>query len=244
MLSYIPLIVILAGLIAMAIVIILKKKKGSQSREAYFKSLGWQYHNGSSVHVIGDDLKKSTLNFKVSSETGGVSWSIFSYLYLQIDNVTNKPFTIFMAETSCMGNGRCILIPSFKNQSGYMGGKDILNNIPGIDSNFILRKIGIDTPLLSGLNVYETSDEIIKNNYHIYATGNNAFRQALSGKNEEAIGTYIMSLKNPAMIPFISFNPENLEVRISHMLEKPDEIKRLADLGISLIENTPALNKN
>lgn len=236
MLSYIPLIVILAGLIAMAIVIILRNRKGSQFREAYFKSLGWHYQKGSQVHVIGDDIKESTLNFKVGSRINGIEWNIFSYRYLKIDNVTSKPLTIFLAENNFMGGNTCILIPSFKNQSGYAGGKDILNYISGIGPDFILKKMGIDASLLSGLNVYETSDETIKNNYHIYATGNNAFRQALSGENEEAIGNYVMSLKNQSVTPFFSFNPGNLEIRILHTLEKPDEVKKLADLGIRLIE--------
>ena len=122
-----------------------------------------------------------------------------------------------------------------------MGGKDILSYIPNINSNFILKRIGIDDSLLAGLNVYETSDEVIKNHYHIYAASNNAFRQALCRENEEAIGRYIVNLKNPAMMPFFSFNPENLEIKISYMLENPDDIKKLADMGINLIENLSAL---
>jgi hypothetical protein len=66
--------------------------------------------------------------------------------------------------------------------------------------------------------------------------------QALSKKNEEAIRMYIMDIKNPAEVPFISFTPENIEIRIPLMIEKPDEIKKLADLGISLVKNTQTEN--
>jgi len=235
--NYIPLIVMVLGLAAMAAVLIFKKKAGNSARENYFKQLGWEYQKGSSAHVIGDEIEKSSLNFTLKGKEDGISWTIASYLYMEIDNKSNKPFSIFNCVLPDIKKGTCILIPAFKNQAGNNKNIELLSYFSQISNSDILKKFGFNTDFISSLAPFEASSQVVNNSYNILATDNNICKKVLGQENEKNLAAYIQNIKILTNMPLISLDCGKLEIKLPFTLQKPEETRKLADFGIDFTRN-------
>ncbi len=116
MLDYLPLIVILAALGAMAYFLTKGNKKGHEEREELAKANGWSYNADQSVIVAGKpDSQRNILYQLNGSSAGGTAWEMTARTHMEIEeSVTLK--RELMPNTEWLTNmpltGRMLLLPT------------------------------------------------------------------------------------------------------------------------------------
>ena len=233
MLNYIPLIVIVIGLAVMAVFLLRKKGSGHLSRENAFKEFQWSYEKGSSAYVIGENPENAALNFTVKGSIKGSDWAIKSYLYLQINNTTHNPYSIFRFEKGLIENNYFYAVPNL--QANIKA--DYLAYLPKINIGNILSKFNIEMSLIEKLKLVETRNDFFDKNFYIYSSDESQARKVTGKDTQFYLNNFTNKVKDPAKWPSISITPDCLEIKILWTLEKPEDIKAFADFGIAIIKN-------
>ncbi len=233
MISYIPLIVILAGLAVMAFFLIKNKKVSHSQREELAKKMGWDYYQSASVSTIADKGKKN-LYFRITGNIKEHNWGIDSFIRFQSDNVFYSPYSTFTSGKKYIGSHYFFMVPNQKNPK--TPAVDYLQYFEKINENRLSKVLGIDMDLVRKLTVYEDADEITKSNYVIYLSSQMIADQIM---NEDFINKlHLIAGRNhkKAEMPFVSITPQALQLKINKTLEKCEEIKEFAELGTALLQ--------
>ena len=237
MLGYIPLIVIVLGLVVMAIFMLKKKSSGHAAREKAVKESGWEYEKRNSAYAIGDDPETAALSFIVKGTVEDVPWEIQSSLFLSINNTTYQPNSVFRCEKQLIGDNYFIATPDFSQNTEPAAKKDYLSYLPKVTVENILEKFKIDTGLLANLKLYKSRNEYFNKNYYLYASDPDIVN-IITGKDT---GYYLVSFAQKAKdlkkLPSILVTPQFLEIKLLWTLEKAEDIKSFADFGIAIIKN-------
>lgn len=228
-LNYLPLIIMVLGLAVMAVIIVTKKREGSSSREEFFKSSGWRYQKGSTAHLWGDDMEKSSLNFKLGGKEKGIDWTLCSYLYMEIEFKRNQPYSIFSAVIPDAPKGSCLLMP----YGGPAGNKSETGGILGNIPLTVMANIwNIKREQLLYFKPFECSNPKLRGAFVAYATSADIFNQVITAENEYDLVSYTGGLKNFAQLPLFSYDFGKLDIKVTYTLEKTEDIKNFIDLGV------------
>lgn len=242
MLGYIPLIVIVLGLAIMAIIMLRKKTSGHAAREKAVKEAGWEYVKRSSVYAIGDDPETAALSFIVKGEVEDVPWEIQASLFLSINNTTYQPNSVFRCKKQLIGDNYFIATPDFSLNSKPAENKpaekkDYLSYLPKINAENILDKLKIDPGLQANLKLYQSRNEYFNKNYYLYATDPDIVNTVTGKDTGYYLASFAEKFRDLKKLPSILITPQFLEIKLLWTLEKAEDIKSFADLGIALIKN-------
>jgi len=233
MLNYIPLIVIILGLAIMAIFLLRKKGSGHKSREDKVKEMGWYYEKGNSVYTVGENPESATLKFKVKGIINEKSWVMESHIFFQISNKTYNPLSIFRYEKELIGNNYFFAVPNLNPNTKA----DYLAYLPRINVNNILEKFNIDIALVEKLKLSKTRNDFFNKNFYIYTSDDNTPDSVTSKDTSYYLTNLTNKIIDPGKWPLIAITPHFLELKVLWTIEKPEDIKAFAELGIAIIKN-------
>lgn len=222
MLEYLPALLILVGLGAMAYFMTKSGKETNTKRKAAADEKGWQYKGGQSPVVYNIPDEDRNISYQLSGITKqGVKWEVVCRHLKTIDKGGNlkvelQPSTIFDADYSC--EFPFLIIPN----DGV--------NLPGYILAEIFKELNfpVDTPQLEP----ELLPEVMREKFRVYSTSPDSARLAEKASLHMAIWSNKYAGRRNALI--VKGDLNGFKMRTDRGMEKPEDMVFFTELALNL----------
>jgi hypothetical protein len=223
MLDYLPLIVILAALGAMAYFLTKGNKKGHEEREAMAKAKGWSYSADQSVVVAGKpNSQRNILYLLTGSSTGGTAWEMTARTRMEIEeSVTLKSELMPSTEwlTTMPLAGQMLLLPTDGT------------NLPDVVFTQALQSMGFPTDM-QRLAANQLPPEMV-GAFEVFID-NSALNEKISALAPH-LGRWRSTYPRAKNAITIAGGPDGIRMNTTFTLEKAADMEAMVNTGLSLI---------